>query len=96
LTVFAGDAISSLATLKQSEAPAPHILKVLKAGAPKSAKFFQERGAPNDTGREAQRQLSVVTKQRDWIQRYIARHARLARLFQEVITQDSLAYHLLN
>lgn len=79
-----GDAVSSLASLKQSEAPAPHIIEALRKGVPRSAEFFKETGISNDFSREAQRHLAVATKPRDWSQRYFARHARLARLFREV------------
>jgi hypothetical protein len=84
LIIFAGDAMSSLAKLKQSEAPAPHIIKALKEGVPQCADFFKKPGTPNDLSLQAQRQISVATKQKDWIQRYIGRHTRLARLFREV------------
>ncbi|OAK99109.1 hypothetical protein IQ06DRAFT_378039 [Phaeosphaeriaceae sp. SRC1lsM3a] len=77
------DAVSSLASLKQSEAPAPHIIEALRKGVPRRAEFFKETGISNDFSREAQRHLAVATKPRDWSQRYFARHARLARLFRE-------------
>jgi hypothetical protein len=76
--------MSSLSKLKQSEAPAPHIVKALKEGVPQCANFFREPGTLNDLSSQAQRQIAVATKQRSWVQRYIGRHARLARVFREV------------
>ncbi|KAF2124404.1 hypothetical protein P153DRAFT_401030 [Dothidotthia symphoricarpi CBS 119687] len=78
-----GDAISSLKMLKESEAPAPHIVKAVKEGTPQSAILFKDLSISGDLSREAQRQLCVATKQRDWVHRFIGRHARLARMFGE-------------
>jgi hypothetical protein len=84
MLIFIDDAMSSLAKLKQSEAPAPHIIEALKKGAPQCADFFKKPGTLNDLSLQAQGQISVATKQKDWIERYIGRHPRLARLFREV------------
>ncbi|KAL6708381.1 hypothetical protein ACN47E_002644 [Coniothyrium glycines] len=77
------DAVSSLAMLKASGTPAPHVLQALRDGAPEAADFFTTRDIAPDLRYETQRQLAVATEPKNWIHRYIARHRRLARLFEE-------------
>ncbi|KAH7110058.1 hypothetical protein B0J11DRAFT_544554, partial [Dendryphion nanum] len=86
------EAISSLAVLKKSEAPAPHIVGALREGVPESSAFSKSLYFPYKLELSASRQLSVGAEPKNWMYRCVARHQFLARIFEKGHKVGQVAY----
>ncbi|KAF2117647.1 hypothetical protein BDV96DRAFT_399039 [Lophiotrema nucula] len=77
-----GDAISILAMIKEAESPARHTVQSLKNFAPCST--VATTLSPRWTNGETSSHLfSVATGTRGWFHRFVGKHERLSRVFQE-------------
>lgn len=61
--------------------PDPRVLQILSEEQPE---FFKIPGGTKDFDKTAWRLISVGAESRNWLDKYVARHERLARLFQLV------------
>ncbi|KAH7084169.1 hypothetical protein FB567DRAFT_528514 [Paraphoma chrysanthemicola] len=81
-----GDAISSLGRIKHSEAPDPHVVKILRAVKPKvmpEGSAFREALDNYDVESGRSKLVSTVLGPRTWFHRFVGRHHRLSLAFRE-------------
>lgn len=80
--------MSSLSILRETEAPAQHVVESLKSFVksfvPPTSTYFEALNPPSVIRDANLRLLSLGTRPRSWLHRYVGRHERLARSFQEV------------